>query len=437
MEVAGNNSQYFVVSINSLLKRMLSHKALICLCLIFGIFFSILWGFLLYKPVYNLSVSYDFLITPNSILEDIYGVKYLLPDNFISMIKHTNTASEFLEKEGISDKELSVEQFFKHITVKNEGSTLFINIIEVKGNYLDIYKKYIIFCLTKFNSQCINTIVPLLESARAVIDEELQETELYNSMSESVNTANYQFRITLYDRIKTVDNQVHQIKNGTIDLFSDYEVTRVSSRAKNMIIIVFVSLFIGIAVDFLISICDTHIYFSEDFVNDPFLGKKLFACIPLYENNRIALNEYRSIISKLPEDVENVSISELSFNAGAFDIAKELQRISSTISINYSGCFFSEADILSGFEKNGINLIVLRAGIDTIEQVRNIARDCRIKKVDNYYFILYGLDISDRMVILFEEKSKYIRYPYWSLLTLRQHYKKYHKIMKNDVSFSD
>ena len=184
---------------------------------------------------------------------------------------------------------------------------------------------------------------------------------------------------------------------------------------------------IGAGIDFLLAFTDPHIYFSDDMTNIPFLGKKILSSIPLYGKEGISDKEYLSILSKLPDDISSISVSEISPFSGAEEISKGLERISSKVNVKYSGSLIKDGDILKEAKDFDVNLVVLRAGIDTINQVRNIVRDYTIKGLDNYYFILFGLDPTDKAVTLFEDKSRYIKYPFYSFRTLRQHYTKYYE----------
>ena len=157
------------------------------------------------------------------------------------------------------------------------------------------------------------------------------------------------------------------------------------------------------------------------------MGKKILSCIPLYGKEGISDKEYLSILSKLPDDISSISVSEISPCSGAEEISKGLKRISSKVNVKYTGSLIKDGDILKEAKEYDVNLVVLRAGIDTINQVRNIVRDYTIKGLDNYYFILYGLEPTDKAVTLFEDKSRYIKYPFYSFRTLRQHYTKYYK----------
>ncbi len=267
----------------------------------------------------------------------------------------------------------------------------------------------------------------LLEKARETITEELSSVENAKYADENSNASNYSYGITLKDRIKVIDNQLSDIKEGAVRVYSDYEEEKSSGRLKGTAIIILVALVIGAGIDFLLAFTDSHIYFSDDMTNIPSLGKKILSSIPLYGKEGISDKEYLSILSKLPDDISSISVSEISPFSGAEEISKGLERISSKVNVKYSGSLIKDGDILKEAKDFDVNLVVLRAGIDTINQVRNIVRDYTIKGLDNYYFILYGLEPTDKAVTLFEDKSRYIKYPFYSFRTLRQHYTKYYK----------
>lgn len=417
-----------------LLRKMLSYKTLLMTCLLVGVSVSLLCGYVFYKPSFDISVSYKCNVSNDSALSQMYGVQYLSPDDLVVLMNHTDTAVEYL-KDVDSEKNNAGEKFLKQFSAKNDNGIISVNIDSIKEQSVALYKDYISFCINIFNKENRETVTSQLNSAKSVIADELKEVEKKVFETDTVNASNYSYYVTLNERIKTIDIQIAAINDGAVRVFSDYEITKVSSRAKNMVLIVIVALFIGAFSDFIICFFDTRIYFSEDINGVPHLGEKILSCIPLYKENCISKKECINIMSKFPDEVKSISVSELSEHAGAMEISNGLKKISDNIKVNYSGCLVSDADIISDFSKHNINLIVLRCGIDTINQVRNIVRDCRVKGVDNFYFILYGLEPSDKMVTRFEEYSHYIIYPIFSFKTLRQHYSYFYNTTRAKVMY--
>ena len=86
-----------------LIRKMLSYKALIGICLIVGIVSSLVWGLLLYKPSYDMSVSYTCKVSTNTSLSNMYGIRYLTPDDLVAMMNHTDTVAAFLNEAGYAD----------------------------------------------------------------------------------------------------------------------------------------------------------------------------------------------------------------------------------------------------------------------------------------------------------------------------------------------
>ena len=420
-----------------LARKMLSYKTLMVAFLVLGIVASIIWGVFFYKASVDLSVSYIpkvFTDTatsnsdlPSPSLSDMYGIKYLNPEELVSSLVHTKTAEAFLTEKGIDKDEISPKGFLNPITVKYDKGIISINIAKVGEDKVDLYKEYISYCMEAYNEEFRTNTSSLLEKARETITEELSTVENAKYADENLNASNYSYGITLKDRIKVIDNQLSDIKEGAIRVYSDYEEEKSSGRLKGTAIIILVALVIGAGIDVLLSLTDPHIYFSDDMTNIPSLGKKILSSIPLYGKEGISDKEYLSILSKLPDDISSISVSEISPFSGAEEISKGLERISSKVNVKYSGSLIKDGDILKEAKDFDVNLVVLRAGIDTINQVRNIVRDYTIKGLDNYYFILYGLEPTDKAVTLFEDKSRYIKYPFYSFRTLRQHYTKYYK----------
>ena len=420
-----------------LARKMLSYKTLMVAFLVLGIVASVIWGVFFYKASVDLSVSYVpkvFTDTatsnsdlPSPSLSDMYGIKYLNPEELVSSLVHTKTAEAFLTEKGIDKDEISPKGFLNPITVKYDKGIISITLEKVGEDKVDLYKEYISYCMEAYNEEFRTNTASLLEKAREDITEELSTVENAKYADENSNASNYSYGITLKDRIKVIDNQLSDIKDGAVRVYSDYEEEKSSGRLKGTAIIILVALVIGAGIDFLLAFTDSHIYFSDDMTNIPSLGKKILSSIPLYGKEGISDKEYLSILSKLPDDISSISVSEISPFSGAEEISKGLERISSKVNVKYSGSLIKDGDILKEAKDFDVNLVVLRAGIDTINQVRNIVRDYTIKGLDNYYFILFGLDPTDKAVTLFEDKSRYIKYPFYSFRTLRQHYTKYYE----------
>lgn len=429
MAVTETKSQTYEIDLILLIRKMLSYKSLMLICLLLGIAISLVWGLILYKPSYDISASYKYKVSNSYTLSNMYGVQYLSPEDLVVLLNHPDTVTEYL-KETRNDEKITEEKFLKPFSAKYDNGIISINVDSINEQAVALYKDYVSYCIKSFNKDNQDNVISQLNSAKSLITEELKEVEKKVFEADTVNASNYSHSITLNDMIKSIDIQIAEIEEGAVRVFSDYEITKVSSRAKNMVIIVLVALFLGVLADFILCLFDTRIYFSEDINNNPDFRKILLSCIPLYRDNRISEKEYINILSKLPDEVTSVSVSEISDHAGAIEIANGMNKLSSSIKVEYSGCLVSDADILSDFSKYSINLIVLRVGIDTINQARNISQDCKVKGVDNFFFVLYGLEPSDKMVTRFEEDSHYIKYPLFSFRTLKQHYRKYYELQE-------
>lgn len=422
------SNQYTQVNLVSLFRKMISYKTLILASAFIGIVISLIWGLILYKPSYDMSVSYSYKISTNSTFSSMYGVQYFSPDDFVAMVNHPDTAKEYLNESDNGGLKITDEQFLKPIDTKYEQGIISIKVKEIKDKKVILYKNYLEYCIDSFNRKNRDKVATQLNSAKSRIADELKVVESKFFEAETVNSSNYSYSITLNDRIKSIDTQLTEIEEGAIRTFSDYEITKVSSRVKDMVIIVLLAFFIGFFTDFIICFFDNHIYFSDDITDIPNLGKKLLSCIPLYRGNKISDKEFVNIVSKLPNEVSSISVSEISEHAGAKDIAYGLQHVSPSIKVEYVGCLLSDADIFSFFSKYNINLIILRNGINTVNQVKNIIHDCRLKGVESFYFVLYGLELSDKMVTQFENETQYIKYSILSYRTFEQHYRKYYDI---------
>ena len=349
-----------------------------------------------------------------------------MPDRLGAKMNHSDTAEEYLKGLELDNLILTEEQFLKPFNATYNQGILSVNVKDIGEEKVALYKDYIAYCIDSFNEANRDSVLTQLKLAKSTISDELDSVRNNIFDTDTLNSSNYSYSITLNDRIKSIETQITEIEEGAIRNFSDYELIKVSSRAKNMVLIVFITVFFGAFVSFIICFFDKHIYFSEDINDDPNLRNKLLSCLPLYIGDEISTKEPVNILSKLPEEVTSISVSEISNHAGAKIIASGLQKVAQAIKIEYSGSLVADADILSCFSKYSINLIVLRGGIDTINQVKNIVHDCSLKGVDNYYFVLYGLEPSDKMITRFEDDSHYVKYPILSYRTLGQHYRKYY-----------
>lgn len=437
MEISGTKNQYSganqitPVNLLTLLKKMLSYKALLLVSALIGIMVSLVWGLVIYKPSYNMSASYTYKVSSDSTFTSLYGVQYMTPNNLVAMMNHTDSGVEFLKGADLGELKITEELFLKPFNAKYDQGNLLITVKDITEKEARIYKNYVDYCIDSFNKANRDDILLQLRTAKSVIEDELNEVEKKSFETDTLNASNYSFIITLKDRIKSIDTQIAEIENGAIRIVSDFDMIKVSSRTKNMILIFLVALFLGAFAVFFICLFDTHIYFSEDITDVPVLGKKLLSCVPLYRGDIISNKEYINIVSKLPNEISSISVSEISDCAGAKVISSGIQKESQKIKTEYVGSLVSDADILSYFSKYNINLIVLRAGINTTNQVKNIIHDCSVKGVDNFYFILYGLQPSDKMITQFEDDSQYIKYPILSFRTLGQHFRKYYQLFRH------
>ena len=298
-----------------LARKMLSYKTLMVAFLVIGMVASVIWGVFFYKASVDLSVSYVPKVFSDSTLSSKYGVKYVTPEELVSSIIHTNTAEAFLSEKGI-EEEISPKGFLKPITVKYDKGIISITLEKVGEDKVDLYKEYISYCMEAYNEEFRTNTASLLEKAREAITEELSTVENTKYADENVNESNYSYGITLKDRIKVIDNQLSDIKEGAIRVYSDYEEEKSSGRLKGAAIIILVALVIGAGIDVLLSLTDPHIYFSDDMTNIPSLGKKILSSIPLYGKEGISDKEYLSILSKLPDDISSISVSRSLLSAG-------------------------------------------------------------------------------------------------------------------------
>ena len=431
MEVSETKNQYSganqitTVNLLTLLRKMLSYKALLLVSALIGIIVSLVWGLVIYQPSYNMSASYTYKVSSDSTFTSLYGVQYITPNNLVAMMNHNDSGVEFLKGADLGDLKNTEELFLKPFNAKFDQEIVSITVKDITENEAKLYKDYVAYCIDSFNKANRDELLLQLQTVKSVISDELDSVRKNVFETDTLNASNYSYGITLNDRIKSIDTQIAEIEEGAIRIYSDYELIKVSSRAKNMIFIVIVALIFGVFADFLICFFDTHIYFSEDITDIPSLVNKLLSCIPLYKGNDISDKEFINIISKLPDGVSSVSVSEISDHSGAKLISSGLQKVATGIKTEYVGNLVIDADILSNFTKYNINLIVLRGGIDTINQVKNIVHDCSLKGVDNYYFVLYGLEPSDKMITKFEDDAHYVKYPILSYKTLGQHYRKF------------
>lgn len=409
------------VNIHSILRRLVSNKFTIVLFLLVGITIGFIC-FFLYQPSYDISVAYSFNISPNDSLSTMYYVNYTVPEQLVSLMMHENTVSSFIQNSDLDESGLKVQSFLKPFSISYDNKVLTINILGVKNSIIDIYKSYIYQCIDSYNQECRTVLGPQLSEANTELIKEIEEENSKQAELENNSNFDYSYIAKLTEMKKNVEIQRRELEEGAFRLYTDYNQIMASSRGRSIVLIVLVFLFIGAVVDFFISIFDKRIYYSDDICSEPGLSKRLFSCIPLHIKSVISQKDLINLMSKVPEDINSISLTEISKNAGASEIVRGLNESFQQCDVKYSGCLKEDADILTSFPKFDLNLIVVRAGIDTINQLNNINHDCEIKEVNNYYFILVGLESSDKMVTLFEDQSNYFKYPICSIKTLKRYY---------------
>lgn len=412
------------VNFISLVKKFFSQKLLILSFLIFGLIGGFIWAYLIYQPSYDLSVSYSCEISENSTLSDLYGVDYSFLEYMIDRFTNIENVRRYISENNPAENQIVPDSFVKKINSEKRNGLITLIINDVNAEKANTYKEYINYTINQLNQEIKSLIIPQLEFARTSIINELKSLQNTVFQSELVDSSHYLYMITLADRQKNVDIQIKTIDNGVVQCVSDFNLQKISSRAKGMIMIVLISCVIGFICVLCISLSDKHIYFSSDITDIPILSKRLLACIPLTAEIAYSQKDYVNIMSKLPNDLKKISISEVAENSGAMMFAEWMQKSPSIVDSAVLGRFSNDADIISAFDKYDVNIVFLRAGIDQLIQVKNIVRDCYIKGIDNYFFVLNGVDPTDKMVTLFVNKSNYIKYSYLSFYSLRQHFLK-------------
>ncbi|MDD5973663.1 MAG: hypothetical protein PUC01_08125, partial [Spirochaetales bacterium] len=193
---------------------------------------------------------------------------------------------------------------------------------------------------------------------------------------------------------------------------------------KTMVIICFAVLVIGAAIDFFMSFIDTHIYFSDDIDDNRSVSKHVLSYIPLYKNNELSKKEFEYILNKL-DDKKEIAVTAITSKKSIEIISKGLKANTKDKNIIALPSFTEDPNVLKSIKDNCVTLVILNAGENTVTEAKNFVNDCKLINAENYYFIINGINVSDKAVTKFEDNSKYIKYNIFTFRSYREHYKKY------------
>lgn len=417
------------IRLGSLIKKMFSHTKLMIGTVLISVVLSFIYAYVIYEPAYNVSATYTYEIKENNTFSSLYGVKYKTLKQVEKTMTHYDTIDAFIKEKRLDPKKYNSEKFLSSTTISTskDDNNINVSFSKMSEEGIEIQKAYIEYAVSLINEEMRSTLLPELNSTKSIIEEDIRELNGLSFSNEETSNTNYQKINSLKDSIKAIDIQVAQINSDGIKLSSEYMQTKVSSRGKTMIIIVLVSIVIGAAIDFFMSFFDNHIYFSTDIKDIPYLDDHLLSCIPLYKNNEVSGKEFDYILNKL-KGKNNIVVTSISYeNNSSFadNLKKAAERNSVAIETSSLSSLEKDPNILSSFEKSDVALVVLKAGENTVEEAKNFARDCRQIGVENYFFVINGINVSDSMVTKFESDSRYIHYNIFSFRTYREHYKKY------------
>ena len=426
MENNNENNYYNSDEINliTLIKKMVSHTKLILITVILALAASLFYGFVLYEPQYDLRASYEYKLTPNTTFASLYGIEYVTAEDVFDKMTHLDTVKQFISDKGLDSKKYNPETFLKdkEITLKDKIITVSFSKKSEKG--IAIYKDYINYCVDQLNNSIKEKIGAEINNTTKEIEAEITQLNNQTFNNEDVNTANYNTINTLKDTVKQLNTQKNIVDNGAIKTFSEFKETKASARGKTMVIICFAVLVIGAAIDFFMSFIDTHIYFSDDIDDNRSVSKHVLSYIPLYKNNELSKKEFEYILNKL-DDKKEIAVTAITSKKSIEIISKGLKANTKDKNIIALPSFTEDPNVLKSIKDNCVTLVILNAGENTVTEAKNFVNDCKLINAENYYFIINGINVSDKAVTKFEDNSKYIKYNIFTFRSYREHYKKY------------
>ena len=191
-------------------------------------------------------------------------------------------------------------------------------------------------------------------------------------------------------------------------LESETKTVEEAEKQEKIVYLVFGALGIVVSVVTALSIGfnDRHIYSSERLRE--ITGPSLISSIPLYKKAvSIDPREYEYISEKLSlKKGDKLSVLSLSPKAGCKTIADGLSKESEAETENLQ-VFKDNPKMLTTLKESSAALVVLRAGIDSVDNVEKIIGDFKTMGIENYFFVLNGVDKSDRNTIRYRSRSSY------------------------------
>ena len=423
-----NNDNYYYnsdeINLITLIKKMLSHTKLILITVILAIAVALFYGFVLYEPQYDLKASYEYKLIPNSSFSSLYGIEYVTAADVFDKMTHIDTIKQFLNDKGLDSKKYNPETFLKdkEITLKDNVITVSFSKKSEKG--AELYKDYINYTVDLLNKNIKNKLSAEIDSTTKEIESEITQLNQQAFNNDDVNTANYNAINNLKNNIKQLNTQKNIIDNGVIKTYSEFKETKASARGKTMVIICFAVLVIGAAIDFFMSFVDNHIYFSDDIEENRGLSKHVLSYIPLYKDNKLSNKEFEYILNKL-DDKKEIAVTAITSKKSVETIANGLKANTKDKTIITLPTFTEDPNVLKGIKETCVTLVILNAGENSISEAKNFVNDCKLINAENYYFIINGINVSDKAVTKFEDNSKYIKYNIFTFRSYREHYKKY------------
>lgn len=412
------------INLITLILKMLSHTKLIVITVILAIIAALVYGFAIYEPQYDLNAKYEYRLTPNSTFSNLYGIDYISADSILDKMTHIDTIKRFINDKGLDSNKYNPEKFLndKEITLKD--NIISVSFSKKSAESAAIYKDYINYCVELLNKEIKNNLILDINKAIPTIEAEIENLKQVVFSDENTNSANYNKINNLQNYVKQLNCQKNIVENGAIETFSEFTEPKVSARSKTMLIICFVVLVIGAAADFFICFLDTHIYFSDDLDNDRNVKRRVLSFIPLYKNNELSNKEFEYILNKLA-DKKEIAVTAITSKKSVDIISKGLKANSNDKNIITLPTFTEDPNVLKTIKDNITTLVILNAGENTVTEAKNFVNDCHIINSDNYYFIINGINVSDKAVTKFEDDSKYIKYNFFKFRSYKEHYKKY------------
>lgn len=314
-----------------------------------------------------------------------------------------------------------------------EENLLYVNIKETDNYSIYIKKTHDISYWIEFINNLVSPVMTsasstYLSEANKALETVKDSILSYEELLSSANDTERQNLQTTINNLKiekkAIETYISALPQAFEWVIEPSSSTKCVGTSKTLICIVFLlaGVVVGVVAALIIGFNDKRIYSS--IVLKEKMNGRLVASVPLYKKGTdLDRREFEYIAEKLPLNKDDkLSIVSLSPKAGKKTIEKGL-KCETEAEVRNLGNITEKPEILSEVRASSYTLVVLRAGFDALPRVDKLVDDFREIGVENYGFVLNGVDKSDKDVILYSGKESYAKH-IWLLETWKGYYRK-------------